>query len=136
MPWLEPNQSGSFHIAFRFLGRRYRRTLKTSDRREADRLLARVEDNLCLVERGRIVIPNDVDVASFLLSDCRIAGPAAKRVTVETLTQLFAVYFERVGVDKLERSTLQGMGIHRDHLERLLGKRLCLAATNANVLQG
>jgi hypothetical protein len=45
MPWLESDPSGSFHIAFRFLGRRYRRTLKTSDRREAERLVARVEDN-------------------------------------------------------------------------------------------
>src|SRR4051812_42200507 len=136
MPWLEPDQSGSYHIAFRFQGRRYRRTLKTSDHREAERLLARVEDNLRLIERGRIAVPSDVDVGSFLMSDCRIAGPSAKRSSVETLTQLFAVYFERVGVDKLERSTLQGMRIHRGHLERILGKRLCLAATSADTLQG
>jgi chromosome partitioning protein len=44
--------------------------------------------------------------------------------------------FERVGVDKLEKSTLDGMKIHRGHLERLLGKRLCLAETGAETLQG
>lgn len=75
MPWLIPNDSGSYHVAFRYLGRKYRRTLRTGDRREAECLLARVEDNLRLIERGRIVIPSDVDVASFLMSDCRIAGP-------------------------------------------------------------
>jgi integrase len=135
MPWLEPDQSGSFHVAFRFNGRRFRRSLKTSDRREAERLAARVEDNIRLIERGRIVVPSDVDVATFLMSDCRIGGTAPKRAGAETLTQLFAVYFEQVGSDKLEESTLQGMRIHRGHLERLLGKRLCLAATNAATLQ-
>lgn len=61
MPWLEPNQSRSFHIVFRYLGRRYRRSLKTRDGREAELLAARVEGNLRLIERGRIVVPDDVD---------------------------------------------------------------------------
>jgi hypothetical protein len=135
MPWLEPDQAGSLHIAFRFLGGRYRRSLKTSDHREAERLVARIEDNINLINRGRIVIPSDVDVETFLLSDCRVAGPPTKRATLETLTQLFAVYFERVGADKLERSTLEGMRIHRGHLERILGKRLCLSALRATSYQ-
>lgn len=136
MPWLEPDRSGSYHIAFRFNGRRYRRSLKTHDAREAELLVARVEDNLRLIERGRIVVPGDVDVATFLMSDCRVGGPAPKHATVETLTRLFEVYFERVGSDKLEESTLEGMRIHRKHLERVLGKRLCLATANADTLQG
>ena len=40
MPWIEQDPSGFFHFAFRFQGRRFRRSLKTRNRREAELLSA------------------------------------------------------------------------------------------------
>ncbi len=66
-------RSDRFRIVFRIGGRKLHASLKTTDRKEAEGCLARLEENLRLVERGRLIPPPDADIPTFLLSDGKIA---------------------------------------------------------------
>ena len=92
MPWLEEDSRyGTFKVAFRFGGKRYKRALDTKDRNEANQIAARLEENIRLVERGRLALPEDVDLPTFLLSDGKLAQ-APKPPEVVTLDDLFDRY--------------------------------------------
>ncbi len=60
MPWLETPSTGIFHIVMRFKGRKYKQSLRTQHRLEADAQLAKVKFNLHLCEMGRLEIPANV----------------------------------------------------------------------------
>jgi integrase len=135
MPWIEQDPSGFYHVAFRFQGRRFRRSLKTRNRREAELLSARVEENIALVQRGRLRLHPNADPAQFLLADGVITSKPKRASQFVTLADLTAAYFATVGEDVLEASTLQGMRIHVDHLKRLLGSRTRLAPLSVGDLQ-
>ena len=53
MAWVE-KRGERFRIAFRFDGRKKYVSLNSDDRRDAEICLSRFEDNLRLVERGRL----------------------------------------------------------------------------------
>jgi hypothetical protein len=55
MAWLE-KRGDKFRIAFRFWGERFRVNLKATEAKEANGCLVRLEENLRLVERGRIAV--------------------------------------------------------------------------------
>lgn len=74
MAWLE-KRSERFRIAFRLRGEKYRINLKSSDRKEAEGCLVQLEENLRLVEWGRITIPDGADLGLFLLSDGKLEKP-------------------------------------------------------------
>jgi hypothetical protein len=70
MAWLEGDpRYGTFKVAFRFGGKRYKLALDTKDRDEADRTAARLEETIELLKRGRLELPHDVDLPTFPLSD-------------------------------------------------------------------
>jgi hypothetical protein len=52
-------RSDRFRIVFRVGGKKLHASLKTTDQREAEGCLARLEENLRLMERGRLVPPPD-----------------------------------------------------------------------------
>src|SRR5437773_2142166 len=66
-------RSDRFRIVFRVGGKKLNASLKTTDHREAEGCLARLEENLRLMERGRLVPPPDADIPTFLLSDGKVA---------------------------------------------------------------
>lgn len=72
MAWIDLNRFGVFSFVFRYESRRIKKSLKTKDRRQAERHRSRVEENLLLTERGLMTIPEDVDIANFRLTDGRI----------------------------------------------------------------
>jgi hypothetical protein len=75
MAWLEQHPiSGTYQLNFRLGGAKFKRSLKTSDEREAATRLARFEENIRLVEAGRLLLPEHGDPASFLLSDGKLNG--------------------------------------------------------------
>src|SRR5580700_4996873 len=75
MAWLEEHPtSGHFKICFRFGNRKLKKTVRTTSKREAEGALARFEENLRLLERGRLELPPDADVGTFLLSDGKLAA--------------------------------------------------------------
>jgi hypothetical protein len=77
MAWLEM-RGEQFRIVFRFRGDLLSVNLKATERKEAKACLARFEDNLRLVERGRLTVPPEVakaDFGLFLLSDGKLEKP-------------------------------------------------------------
>ena len=73
MAWLEEHPtSGRFKICFRWGGRKLKKTVKTTSRKDAEALL-RLEENISLLERGRIELPPGADIGTFLLSDGKVA---------------------------------------------------------------
>jgi hypothetical protein len=69
MAWLDLPPSGVHQIGFRYAGRKFKRSLETTNPQLAEKAQLRFEDNLRLVEQGRVDIPQGVDVAEYLLYD-------------------------------------------------------------------
>ena len=116
------NRTGYFSIVFRFGGSKFTRSLKTNSKREAQGRKLRLEENIRLVESGRLEIPANADVATFLLSD----GKVDRRITLGdalTLQAFFDAFFDAVPDDNLEPTTLSTMSVHKRHFERHLGAR-------------
>jgi len=74
MAWLDCERTGIFQLGFTFGGRRFKRSLRTRDERVAEATLHRVEESIRLVETGRLSVPANADLATFLISDGKIAS--------------------------------------------------------------
>jgi hypothetical protein len=105
MAWLEQRPSGQFHVAFRFGELRCKKSLRTQDPEIAEARLHRLEENIRLVESGRLTIPDDADVASFMLSDGKMNG-RVKRPSIRFLGELLAKYLAEITEGSIEENTL------------------------------
>ena len=121
MAWLELEPSGVYHLAFRYDDQKYKKSLRTKNKNDADARLHRVEENIRLIESGRLTVPDDVDLCGFLLSDGQLNGKPKKQSPIRTLGQLCEAFLETVANGSLEENTLAGMRIHTRHLRRILG---------------
>lgn len=92
MAWLVKKKSGIYHLGFRFVGEEI--TLKTRHERTAQAALHRIEETISLIERGRLEIPEEADVGTFMFSDGKIERPVQTCVRSKRLTlgQLFECY--------------------------------------------
>ncbi|MEO2012655.1 MAG: tyrosine-type recombinase/integrase [Pirellulaceae bacterium] len=110
-------RGNTYHIAFRFDGRQISRSLKTSDRDEADHRLNCVQRLLYRLETGQEEVPQGVDVIDFILSDGR-----AKRQTVlaeEADPLPFGEGAERYLVSRKGRDAISYIDSQRTHLRHL-----------------
>lgn len=130
----QQDPSGNYHVCFRFRDRRFKRSLKTNLKRKAEAAASRVEENLRLVDEGRIEVPDGVDIPVFLLSDGKLAEKPRVSKTI-TAGSLFAQYTESIPEDSLESTSLATMKIHMKHITRILGDSLTLRALNKTHLQ-
>ena len=121
MAWLQQNPSGHFYISFRFAGRTYRRSLKTTERRQANSKKVRLEDTISLIESGRIDLPTGVDIPTFLLSDGKKNGKTVVRDC--RLDELLKEFFDAIPSGSLEQNSINTMKTHQNHLIRLLGAK-------------
>jgi integrase len=128
------NRTGYWNVVFRFGGQKFNRSLKTKDEKEAEARKVRLEENLRLVESGRLHIPDGADIVTFLLSDGQLTSRPIASDTL-TLARLFSEFFQSLPGGSHEDSTLNGMQIHRRHLERLLGKRFVIQTITTDDLQ-
>ena len=140
MASLETTPSGNYHVVFWFQGERYKRALRTKQRREADLRKARLEDTIHLVECGRIELPKDVDIPLFLLSDGKLGAVALRSVETtpppqHALEAIFAQFFESIPDGNLEQTTLDGMHQHEKHLLRIVGADFQLPSLTLDDLQ-
>ena len=133
MASLQQLTGGTFYICFRFGGARYKRSLRTRDRRKAFAMKARLDDTMDLVEQGRIELPDSVDVPTFLLSDGKRRGQTV--VKEARLGKLVEQYFEEMPNGHLEPSTINMMQIHKRHLLRELTPRYILRTLSYSDLQ-
>lgn len=139
MPWLERHPtSGHYKIAFRWAGRKVRRTIRAKTEAEAHGVLARFEETLDLVERGRLEVPGGVDVATFLLSDGKLtSSPTRVREAARPLTagELAEKYVATHSNGAREANTLLTVRIHLNHLIATLGESFALERLALSDLQ-
>lgn len=134
MAWLE-KRGKLYRIKFRHAGRNESHPLRTPDRKEAESCLARFEENLRLLERGRLDLPPDADLATFLLSDGKLnEKPLAEKPTA--LVELFDHYHARHPEGVKEETTRYTERIHIAHLKRILGPKTLLSTITTETLQG
>jgi integrase len=116
----QDSRSGKYLIRFRYEGVEYKRSLKTSSRREALAVLGQVDEMLRLLERGRLELPDDADPASFIISNGKRATPRTASI-VRTVADLFRAYHDSLPPQAKEPTTLEGEARHVRHLLRHLG---------------
>lgn len=109
----------TYSIIFRFGGRKFSRSLKTGDKKQALARLVRLEENLRLVEAGRLEIPTGADVPTFLLSDGKIDRPFTLKSF--SLIELCEQFSDAIPKGSLEDSTQQTLFVHMRHLRRIFG---------------
>jgi integrase len=134
MAWLEC-VNDNYVLCYRIGKKKFRRTLKTESKAEADDDLQQFEVNLRKVERGYLTIPKNADVVSFLLSGGHVTQPVAVPDQI-TLKALFDKYFVSLPTGSLEESTIATMEVHRRSLEGHFGKWKLVESIDLVALQG
>ena len=134
MASIQQDPSGVFHICFRYGKQRFKRSLQTTDRRKADATAVRVSENIRLANQGRMELPDDADIPTFLLSDGTLSN-RPEPVSVLNIGDLFNKYQAAIPVDALEQSSLKTAKIHMRHFERLLGGKKTLRSITTADLQ-
>src|SRR5439155_6427986 len=102
--------------------------------KEADGCLARLEENLRLVERGRLSVPPGADLGLFLLSDGKLEQPVEVARSTR-LAELFRIYQTLFTAGAKEAITREMEDIDMKHLSRLIGGDTPLAAVTAGTVQ-
>jgi integrase len=133
MAWLE-TRSGRFRVGFRYLGKKYHFELKTENQREANALVGRLEDNLILLERGKLNPPADGDLGTFLISDGKINEKPKVEESLP-LSTFFRRYRQEYPTGAKEPNTRYTETIHIKHLERLIGARTGIRSITTHTLQ-
>src|SRR5262249_2722350 len=133
MAWRE-QRSGLYRVAFRHGGRKLHYSVGSDNQKEAKACLARLEENLRLVERGRLEVPPGADLAVFLVTDGKLnAKPVIDQPL--TLEEVFDRYETLLPEGAKEASTRCTERIHLEHLKRLIGARIPFKGITTDALQ-
>jgi hypothetical protein len=133
MAWIE-RRGRRFRIKFRYGDRNFQVPLGTDDEVEAEQDLTRFRENLRLLERGRLTLPEGAELGTFLLSDGRL-NKKPTFVAPTTVSALFARYESDFTAGAKEEKTRETERLHMAHLSRLLGASTSLVAISSAVLQ-
>ena len=109
----------SHRLIFRYGGRKFSRSLKTRDSREAEAVRVRVEENVKLLERGRLELPPGADLVAFLFSDGKL-GARPEAVSRLTLGRLLDLYVQTLTEGAKAATTLATERTHVKHLKAVL----------------
>jgi hypothetical protein len=119
MAWLD-KRGQNYRLVFQLGGQTFKRSLGTSDRREAEGLVALVERRIKMVERGELAVPEEADLATFLVADGK--QKTTPTVTVKpVLAMAVEQYLASIPAGSLEENTLYTLRIHLRHIQRHLG---------------
>ena len=134
MASIQLRSSGFYRIIFKMGGKRFFISLKTKETREANATLARLEENLHDLERGKLQIPLGADPMTFLLSDGKLQQKAVIEAP-QTLEGLFEHYLKYHPEQAKEANTRATEKIHMQHFKRILGPKSFLQTITTQVLQ-
>jgi integrase len=135
MAWLERDRpNGPFQLVFRLGDERFKRSTRTTDQREADELVVRVERKLRLLEQGDLTLPDDVDVATFLMANGHHV-PRSRPAKSITLEQLSRRYCESLPDGALEENSRTTLDTHIRHFLRLTDRNCRARDLTAEILQ-
>lgn len=133
MAWLD-KRGRIFRAVFQIGGQTFKRSLETSDEREAAGKLAAIERRLRLVESGELPVPDGVDLPQFLLGvrqpKTTISLPSTLR-----LGELFRRFRAALPPSSMEANSLYTINIHLSHIERLLKTQTPVSAVSFELLQ-
>jgi integrase len=138
MAWLERHPaSGCFKICFRRGGRQFKKTVQTTSRSDAEAIRLRLEENIGLVERGRLPMPRQADIATHLLSDGKLTQPPKVEPTTRPLTlgELQELYVAAHAHGAMEANSLQTVKMHLRHFATTLGVSFPVAKLTQEDLQ-
>ena len=105
-----------YRVIFRLGGQKHHVGVKATDPKDADACRVRLEENLRLVERGRLTVPDGADLGLFLLSDGKLEKPV-EIVRSVRLSELFEIYQTQFTAGAKEAITREMEDIHMRHLE-------------------
>lgn len=127
-------KTGIARVQFRYGGKQFQKSLKTTDEREAEATKGRIEDTLRAIENGWLVMPPDADIWYFLRSQGKI-GSKPELPQVMNLGELFAWYFEQLPENAKEPKTVKTEQVHKRHFLRRFGANKPLSAVTGSDLQ-
>ena len=136
MAWLEKDRvDGPLFVVFRVGERRVKRSARTSVEREANEFALRIERRLRLIEEGELAVPDDVDIATFVMSETGKPTQPVKLIPSVSLEQVCDEYLNSLPAGSLEENTLLTCRIHMRHFKRLLGAGQRIRDINRQTLQ-
>src|SRR5258708_22952455 len=90
-------KTGKARVFFRYGGRQCNRMVKVKSERAAEALCETIDQTIADLERGRLTLPPDADVATFLISGGSVRLSPTKTVAPNALT--LAEVFDRYRAD-------------------------------------
>ena len=123
-----------FRLIFRFNQKKHFVNLKSVNRRDAEICQGRLEENLLLVERGRLAVPTGADLGLFLLTDGRLEKKV-EVTRVPTLASMFERYQTTFTAGAKEEKTRQMEDVHMKHLCRLIGGSALVSDITSGTIQ-
>lgn len=133
MAWLEKRGS-LYRVVFQIEGLTYKRSLGIEDEREAAGRVAAVERRIKMVESGELVVPDDCDLAAFLMADGK-ASPSNAVKDSCTVKELVDQFIADLPSGSIEANSLYTLNIHLAHIVRVLKPNKSISRINFAVLQ-
>jgi integrase len=117
-------KNGVYLARFRYGGREYKKSLKTTDRKAADAAMHRVEDALHRLAINLISVPEGVDPGDFIVSGGTLKrpAPAPEPRVVPTLAAAIDEYLQNLG--HLAESNRYTIGVHLRNFKKKLPEKL------------
>lgn len=112
-------RGNSYHVCFRFDGKQYDRSLKTTDKAEANCALHGIEQLLHRLHTGQKTIPNGVDPGCFIVSG-GTERPVKAKQQIPTLEDAVGNYL-RSCEHRLSDSYVELQRTHLGHFRRFVG---------------
>jgi integrase len=125
-------KNGTYVARFRFQGKEFKRSLKTTDRKAAEAAMHRVEDALHRLAINVITVPEGVDAGDFIVSGgtLQTPEPQPRPRVVPTLEKAIGEYSENLGhLADSNRVTVRG------HLRNLKAKLAARTGTAIDLVE-
>jgi hypothetical protein len=120
-------RKGSLYIArFRFQGKEYKKSLKTTDLADATAAMHAIERTIHHMTVGTLQIPPDVDPGDFIVSGGTLEAALKPRTRLPTLSALIDEYL--AGQAHKAPSSVYTEGVHLRNLKKKLPEKLNLPA--------
>lgn len=117
-------KNGVYHIRFRFQGKEFKKSLKTSETDSAEAARKSVELTIHRLLTGLLLVPAGIDPGDFILSGGTLREPRkpARKASLPSTRQLVEEYLESQE-RLLAASSRSTLAMHLRHLMRHLGER-------------
>jgi integrase len=130
MAHLTKQEHRPYGVQFRYAGQKFHRSLGTFDHTDAEGLVKEIEENLDLIQRGKMPVPPDCSAEAFwaiVRTSNRVAAEP-KILARKTLDEVKKEYFASYPKGAKEESTLMTEQVQLGKLIGIIGKGKAIAA--------